>query len=214
MGFIPIQKPSVLLFRNNYQLTKRLFDLSISLICLPLVAPFMIVVSAFIWFSDPGPIFFTQWRTGLGGRRFCMYKFRTMVTNAEKLKQELMHLNELQLPDFKIKDDPRLTAIGRFLRKTSLDEFPQIFNVIRGEMSLVGPRPTSFDVRTYALTHTERLEVIPGITGLWQISGRSDIDFDDRVRLDVAYIENRSFWFDLKILVKTIVALSHQRGAY
>jgi len=137
-----------------------------------------------------------------------------MVTNAEELKQQYMHLNELEPPDFKIKDDPRIFPVGRLLRKTSLDELPQIFNVIKGEMSLVGPRPTSFDVRTYDLLQTERLEVIPGITGLWQISGRSDVDFDERVNLDVSYIENRSLWLDLVILVKTVTAMFNQRGAY
>ena len=152
--------------------------------------------------------------TGKGGKRFGIYKFRTMVTNAEELKQKYMHLNELTWPDFKITNDPRVTKIGNFLRKTSLDEIPQIFNVILGEMSLVGPRPTSFDVSTYSLWHTERLEVIPGITGLWQVSGRSDVDFDDRIALDVEYIENQSIWLDCKILFWTVMSVFKQEGAY
>jgi lipopolysaccharide/colanic/teichoic acid biosynthesis glycosyltransferase len=143
-----------------------------------------------------------------------MYKFRTMVTNAEELKLTYAHLNELSWPDFKITDDPRVTSIGRFLRKTSLDELPQIINVFKGDMSLVGPRPTSFDASTYALWHTERLEVLPGITGLWQVSGRSNLDFDDRLRLDVAYIENQSLWLDIKILFRTVTAVFSQNGAY
>ena len=137
-----------------------------------------------------------------------------MVTNAEELKQKYMHLNELTWPDFKITNDPRVTKIGNFLRKTSLDEIPQIFNVILGEMSLVGPRPTSFDVSTYSLWHTERLEVIPGITGLWQVRGRSDVDFDDRIALDVEYIENQSIWLDCKILFWTVMSVFKQEGAY
>ena len=143
-----------------------------------------------------------------------MHKFRTMVENAEELKKDLAHLNVLTLPDFKIIDDPRVTRVGKFLRKTSLDELPQIFNVLKGDMSLVGPRPTSFEASTYALWHTERLEVKPGITGLWQISGRSDIDFDERVRLDRKYIERQSFWFDLQILFGTFAAVLNRKGAY
>jgi lipopolysaccharide/colanic/teichoic acid biosynthesis glycosyltransferase len=181
---------------------------------LPIFLPVVAVCAVLIWLNDPGPIFFRQKRTGKGGRRFTMYKFRTMVTNAEELKLTYAHLNELSWPDFKITDDPRVTSIGRFLRKTSLDELPQIINVFKGDMSLVGPRPTSFDASTYALWHTERLEVLPGITGLWQVSGRSNLDFDDRLRLDVAYIENQSLWLDIKILFRTVTAVFSQNGAY
>jgi lipopolysaccharide/colanic/teichoic acid biosynthesis glycosyltransferase len=137
-----------------------------------------------------------------------------MKPNAEELKQKYAHLNQLSWPDFKIADDPRVTRVGRFLRKTSLDELPQFVNVLLGDMSLVGPRPTSFDVSTYGLHHTERLEVVPGITGLWQISGRSDLDFDERLKLDVEYIRKRSFWLDVKILVGTVNAVFRPRGAY
>jgi lipopolysaccharide/colanic/teichoic acid biosynthesis glycosyltransferase len=167
-----------------------------------------------IWIEDPGPIFFTQLRTGKGGARFKIFKMRTMVKNAEQLKQKYAHLNELTWPDFKITDDPRVTRIGKILRKTILDELPQIFNVLKGDMSLVGPRPTSFDVSTYSLWHTERLEVLPGLTGLWQVSGRSNLDFDDRLRLDIEYIERQSLWLDLQILVRTVTAIFTQRGAY
>jgi lipopolysaccharide/colanic/teichoic acid biosynthesis glycosyltransferase len=137
-----------------------------------------------------------------------------MRTDAEELKQKYAHLNELTWPDFKITNDPRVTRIGRILRKTSLDELPQIFNVIKGDMSLVGPRPTSFDVSTYSLWHTERLEVLPGITGLWQINGRSNLDFDERLKLDIKYIEKQSLWLDIKIIFFTITAVFTQRGAY
>ncbi|MCI0729212.1 MAG: sugar transferase [Chloroflexi bacterium] len=173
-----------------------------------------LMIAVLIWLDDPGPVFFRQMRTGKGGRRFAMYKFRTMVTNAEELKAKYAHLNELTWPDFKITDDPRVTRIGRFLRKTSLDELPQFLNVLKGEMSFVGPRPTSFDVTTYDLWHTERLEVLPGITGLWQVSGRGDIDFDQRLALDVEYIERQSLWFDIQILARTVLAVFNHRGAY
>lgn len=214
MELILISRSTVLLFRRKYQLVKRIFDITMCLLILPLVTVVMAACAVLIWLDNPGPIFFTQLRTGKGGRRFRMYKFRTMVTNAEELKQKYAHLNELTWPDFKITNDPRMTRVGRILRKTSLDELPQIINVLRGDMSLVGPRPTSFDVSTYAMRHTERLEVLPGITGLWQIGGRSDVDFDERLSLDVEYIENQSLWLDIKILIRTITAVFTQEGAY
>jgi lipopolysaccharide/colanic/teichoic acid biosynthesis glycosyltransferase len=137
-----------------------------------------------------------------------------MVPNAEELKVKYAHLNELQWPDFKITNDPRVTKVGRILRKTSLDELPQLINVLRGEMSLVGPRPTSFGAETYQLWHTERLDVVPGLTGLWQVVGRAQLEFDDRLRLDIAYIERRSIWLDINILIMTIGAVFTQRGAH
>jgi lipopolysaccharide/colanic/teichoic acid biosynthesis glycosyltransferase len=164
--------------------------------------------------SSGAPVIFKQLRTGQGGKRFGMYKFRTMVPNAEELKSKYAHLNELQWPDFKITNDPRITRIGKFLRKTSLDELPQLFNVLRGEMSLVGPRPTSFGPETYKLWHTHRLDVKPGITGLWQVFGRGRLEFDDRLRLDIAYIKRASLWLDIQILLLTIVAALQQRGAH
>ena len=199
---------------QRYHRVKRMMDVAICLAVLPLVAPIMIVCAALIWIDDPGPVIFRQWRTGKSGTRFQMLKFRTMRTDAEEIKKQLAHLNELTLPDFKISNDPRITRIGRILRKTSLDELPQILNVLVGDMSLVGPRPTSFDVSTYELWHTERLEVLPGITGLWQVSGRSDLDFDDRLRLDVEYIERQGLWFDIVILFRTIATVVRPRGAY
>jgi lipopolysaccharide/colanic/teichoic acid biosynthesis glycosyltransferase len=197
-----------------YFISKRVIDLGICFSLLPIVLPIIALCAVALWVENPGPIFFTQKRTGRGGHRFRMFKLRTMVTNAEELKEQLRHLNELTWPDFKISNDPRVTRVGRILRKTSLDELPQIFNVIKGDMSLVGPRPTSFSANTYTLWHTERLEVQPGITGLWQVSGRSDIDFDDRLRLDIEYIRNRSLWFDLQLLYRTIAAVVKPRGAY
>jgi len=204
----------VRLFRPTYHRVKRVFDVTVCVLMLPVMVPVLGLCAMLVWLDDPGPVFFRQPRTGKGGRRFGMFKFRTMVKNADELKQQYAHLNELEWPDFKITDDPRVTRIGRVMRKTSLDELPQLINVLKGDMSLVGPRPTSFDVTTYTLWHTERLEVLPGITGLWQISGRSDIEFDERVRLDIEYIENRSLRLDLWIMLRTIGAVFEQRGAY
>lgn len=198
---------------TGYQRAKRCLDLLVCVALLPIVVPVLLLCAAVIWLESPGPVFFSQNRTGKGGRRFRMWKLRTMVPNADALKAKYAHLNELTYPDFKISNDPRVTRVGRFLRRTSLDELPQIFNVIAGEMSLVGPRPTSFSANTYRLWHTARLEVLPGITGLWQVSGRNELDFDDRLRLDVAYIRNRSFALDLLILVRTVGTVASGRGA-
>ena len=157
-----------------YQIAKRIMDLFLVVIAIPLWLPLNGVVALVIHFTSPGaPVMFKQLRTGKGGRRFYMYKFRTMVPDAEELKAKYAHMNELQWPDFKITNDPRITRVGKFLRKTSLDEIPQFFNILKGEMSLVGPRPTSFGPETYKLWHTSRLDVMPGLTGLWQIMGRA-----------------------------------------
>lgn len=198
-----------------YLRAKRIFDLLVVLLASPFWIPVFIAISLLIKITSPGaPSIFTQLRTGRGGQRFWMYKFRTMVPNAEELKENYAHLNELQWPDFKITNDPRVTPLGRVLRKTSLDELPQLLNILRGEMSLVGPRPTSFSAETYQLWHTERLDVIPGLTGLWQIIGRAQLEFDDRLRLDIAYIERASLWFDIIILLRTVLAVFQQRGAH
>jgi len=192
----------------------RAMDLRLCLFVAPLAPSMMILVALLIYIDSPGQIFFRQLRTGKGGRRFRMYKFRTMVPNAEELKLVYAHLNELTWPDFKITDDPRVTRIGRLLRKTSLDELPQILNVIKGDMSIVGPRPTSFSPETYRLWHTERLEVLPGITGLWQVNGRSKLDFDERLKLDIAYIERESIWMDIQIIARTAGQVFIGEGAY
>ncbi len=184
-------------------------------IAMLLIVPVLLVLAVCviaIKLDSPGAAWFAQERTGRGGRRFRMFKLRTMVHNAHELKALYMHLNEHSYPDFKITNDPRVTRCGRILRKLSLDELPQIFNVLRGEMSLVGPRPTSFSADTYRLWQTARLDVTPGLTGLWQVTGR-DFDFDDRLRLDIAYIRNRCLWLDLQILVRTITAVITTRGA-
>jgi lipopolysaccharide/colanic/teichoic acid biosynthesis glycosyltransferase len=162
--------------------------------------------------DSPGPVIFSQVRTGQHGTRFRMHKFRTMVSNAEELKEELRHLSILPAPDFKLLDDPRITRVGRILRKTSLDELPQVINVLRGEMSIVGPRPTSFAPATYDLWHTVRLEVPPGITGLWQVQGRNETTFDERLRLDVDYIRRMSLFLDLAIIARTAAAVVRRAG--
>ncbi len=198
----------------RYRLVKRLFDIALVLITAPLTIPILLACALAIRLESQGPILFIQRRAGLGGRPFSMFKFRTMVPNAEALKAELASHNELTWPDFKMADDPRVTRVGRFLRRSSLDELPQLWNVLRGDMSLVGPRPTSFAADTYRLWQTERLEAIPGLTGLWQISGRSDIDFEDRARLDIEYIHNCCFTYDLNILIRTAVTVFRRNGAY
>lgn len=214
MELVVINKPGVFPYRRGYQIAKRVMDIVLCLLAFPFVLPLMAVISIVLYLDSPGPVIFVQERTGKGGRRFRMYKFRTMVPNAEELKAKYAHLNELTPPDFKITNDPRVTRVGRLLRRTSLDELPQILNILKREMSWVGPRPTSFSADTYRLWHTERLEVMPGLTGLWQVSGRSDVDFDERLKLDVAYIEQQSLWLDITILFQTISAVVTERGAH
>jgi lipopolysaccharide/colanic/teichoic acid biosynthesis glycosyltransferase len=198
-----------------YHYWKRGLDLLLCLAAAPLLVPLLLIIALLIKLDSPGaPVLFTQERTGKHGRRFRLFKFRTMVPNAEELKRQLAHLNELQWPDFKITNDPRITRVGRILRRTSLDELPQLLNVIRGEMSLVGPRPTSFAASTYQLWQTERLDVTPGLTGLWQIYGRAQTEFTERLRLDIAYIERRCLALDFELLLRTFIAVIRGRGAH
>lgn len=197
-----------------YDVLKRLFDIAVVVLAAPLWVPLMAICAIAIKLDDPSaPVMFTQIRTGRSGRTIRMHKFRTMVPNAEAMKWELRHLNELEWPDFKITDDPRITRPGRLLRTTSLDELPQLWDVLVGSLSLVGPRPTDFMPDTYQLWQTERLDVKPGITGLWQLYGRGLSEFDERTRLDIAYVQRRSLWLDLGVLVRTIPAVLTQRGA-
>lgn len=210
----PPARPGVALRRRSYDVSKRVVDVGLVLLSLPLTLPLLAACIALIWIKEGRPIFFAQERTGRAGRRFKFYKLRTMVKDAAARKHELMHANEQSGPDFKIAKDPRITPLGAFLRKYSLDELPQLANVLVGQMSLVGPRPTSFEAASYDLWHTERLEILPGLTGLWQISGRAQIDFDTRVRLDVEYIERRSLLFDAWIMVRTVKEVVRPRGAF
>jgi exopolysaccharide biosynthesis polyprenyl glycosylphosphotransferase len=197
-------------------LVKQLMDFFGALVLLVVAAIPMLVIALLIRLFSPGPVFFRQQRSGLNGAPFTLYKFRTMVTNAEQFKHELESMNEMRGPVFKITKDPRITPLGKILRRYSLDELPQVFNVLRNEMSLVGPRPLPVDeVRRFNdLAHRRRLSVKPGITCLWQIQGRNQIsDFKDWVRLDLEYIDNWSLWLDIKILLRTIPAVFTATGA-
>jgi lipopolysaccharide/colanic/teichoic acid biosynthesis glycosyltransferase len=198
---------------RRYLFVKRVLDVVLSLVALVIALPILLICVAAIRLDSPGAAFFTQERTGRDGRRFRMLKLRTMVINAEELKASLAHLNVLPPPDFKIPDDPRITRVGRFLRRTSLDELPQLFNVLRGDMSIVGPRPTSFAAARYELWHTSRLDVPPGITGLWQLEGRNVTSFDQRLRLDMQYIRRRSVLYDLALIVRTAGVVFRRSGA-
>jgi len=197
-------------------LAKQLLDLTGSAALVLLLSPLLLLLALLVKWTSPGPVLFRQKRAGLNGRSFTMLKFRTMVSNAEQLKQELEALNEMSGPVFKVTNDPRITPIGRFLRKYSLDELPQLFNVLAGDMSLVGPRPLPVDevARFDDMAHRRRLSVRPGLTCLWQVSGRNDVkDFAEWVRLDLEYIDNWSLWLDLRILLKTIPAVFSGSGA-
>ncbi len=195
---------------------KQLVDIVGAFILLVLLSPVFLLIAIAIKSSSPGPAFFRQQRSGLNGIPFTIYKFRTMVTNAEQFKHELAAMNEMSGPVFKVTNDPRITPVGRFLRRYSLDELPQLFNVLRTEMSLVGPRPLPVDEvkRFENLAHRRRLSVKPGLTCLWQISGRNQIsDFREWVRLDLEYIDNWSLWLDLKILIRTVPVVFRGIGA-
>ncbi len=204
----PYRAPS-----RRYRVTKRALDLVVCLLVLVVALPVLALCALAIRLDSPGPVVFGQMRTGRDGRRFRMWKFRTMVRNAEELKPSLAHLNVMPPPDFKIPNDPRVTAVGRFLRATSLDELPQLLNVLRGEMSLVGPRPTSFPPSSYELWHTRRLDVAPGITGLWQVEGRNVTSFDERLRLDARYIRTMSLRLDILLLLRTVGSVLRRSGA-
>jgi exopolysaccharide biosynthesis polyprenyl glycosylphosphotransferase len=197
-------------------LVKRVFDILASAVLMVLLLPVFLGVALAIRLEDPGPILFQQKRVGRWGIPFTMWKFRSMYTNAEERKKELMAQNEMQGGViFKMKNDPRVTRVGRIIRKTSIDELPQLWNVLKGDMSLVGPRPpVPQEVDLYSLSDRRRLEVIPGITCIWQVSGRSEIPFDQQVELDVQYIQSQSFATDIKILLKTVPALLFGTGAY
>lgn len=194
---------------------KRIFDVIVSLLAIIVLSPIMLVTALAVRLDSPGPIIFKQKRVGKNGDLFDFYKFRSMVANAEILRQELAAANEADGPVFKIKADPRITKVGKFIRKYSIDELPQLFNVIKGDMSLVGPRPPlSGEVDRYGDIEWRRLEVVPGITGLWQVSGRSEVSFNKWMELDIYYIENWSIWLDLKILLQTIPVVLTGKGAY
>lgn len=204
--------------KKVYQILKRVVDIFGATTGLVILLPVFILISLVIKIENPrGSVFFVQTRVGKNGTHFKMYKYRSMILNAEELIEDLMINNEASGAMFKIKNDPRITKIGRFIRKTSLDELPQLWNVFIGDMSLVGPRPPlPREVTEYSTLHKQRLLVIPGCTGLWQISGRSNLGFEDMVRLDIEYIKQSSILYDFKIIIKTIFLLVRfkDNGAY
>jgi exopolysaccharide biosynthesis polyprenyl glycosylphosphotransferase len=194
-------------------LMKRTLDIAISSIGLLLSWPLFVAVAIAIKLDSPGPVFYCSPRRGKKGRKFILYKFRTMVPNANVLKEQMRHLSERDGPVFKLRDDPRITRLGKFLRRSSLDELPQLINVLKGEMSLVGPRPHSLDdCQYYRIDDLRRLDVMPGLTGLWQISARQDSSFEKLLTLDLKYIETWDFWLDIKILLRTIPAVLKGTG--
>jgi lipopolysaccharide/colanic/teichoic acid biosynthesis glycosyltransferase len=198
---------------STYRLVKRMLDLTLGMFVLMLALPAMAVIALLIWREDRGaPVFFRQARCGKGGRTFELLKFRTMVRNADALKEQLRAQSEVPWPDFRLTHDPRVTTVGRVLRKSSLDELPQLLNVIRGDMSLVGPRPTSFDASTYELWETARLDFRPGITGPWQVWGRTSMDFEQRCRLEIGFFRRPSLLKELWLLVATVPIVLRRTG--
>jgi lipopolysaccharide/colanic/teichoic acid biosynthesis glycosyltransferase len=196
-----------------YRTVKRAIDIVVAGLLLFLLAPAMGLIALLIRLDDPkAPIFFRQRRCGLGGRSFQLYKFRTMVRDADALKEELRARSVVAWPDFRLVDDPRVTPLGRVLRKTSLDELPQLLNVLRGEMTLVGPRPTSFAADTYTLWQTGRLDFRPGLSGPWQVDGRDSMDFVDRCRLEIAFFARPSLRRELWLLVRTVGTVVRRTG--
>jgi len=215
LGGVPLIGVRAVAISKGALLVKRLIDVTVAVVGLVLCAPLFLLIALAIRLDSPGPIIFRQTRVGLRGRHFEMYKFRSMHVGAEEQQDMLADLNEADGPIFKIRDDPRLTRVGRILRRLSLDELPQLVNVLRGEMSLVGPRPPiPAEVEKYQEWHKKRLEAPPGMTGLWQVSGRSRLSFDEMVLLDIYYIENWSLWLDFKILMRTIPKVLLGEGAY
>ena len=198
-----------------YEAIKRLIDIICSFVGILVLSPLFIIIAIIIKFTSKGPVFFSQKRVGRNGKEFDMYKFRSMVVNAEELKEKLAAQNEMSGPMFKMKDDPRVTKVGKFIRKTSIDELPQLWNVLKGDMSLVGPRPSlpkevaQFDEWMY-----KRLEVKPGLTCYWQVSGRNNIDFEDWMKLDIRYVEEKNLWIDIKLICKTVFVLFGDKNAH
>jgi exopolysaccharide biosynthesis polyprenyl glycosylphosphotransferase len=198
-----------------YYFTKRVIDICGSLIGITLLSPVIILTIIAIKLDSKGPIIFSQERVGKNGKLFKMYKFRSMVTNAEELLVKLKDKNEMSGPMFKMKEDPRITKVGKFIRKTSLDELPQLFNVIKGNMSLVGPRPNlPAEVAKFSSYHKLKLNAKPGLTCYWQVMGRNTIGFEDWMKLDVKYIEERTIWLDIKLIIRTFFVLFGDRNAH
>ena len=200
--------------KRIYEISKRAIDIIGAGSGLLLLSPVIAIVACAVKFTSKGPVFFSQKRVGKNGELFDMYKFRSMVVNAEELKEKLAHQNEMSGPMFKMKDDPRVTKVGKFIRKTSLDELPQLWNVLKGDMSLVGPRPSlPKEVAQFEKWMYKRLSVKPGLTCFWQVSGRNNIDFEDWMKLDIKYVDERNIWIDIKLIFKTVLVLFGDKNA-
>ena len=200
--------------KRIYEISKRAIDIIGAGSGLLLLSPVIAIVACAVKFTSKGPVFFSQKRVGKNGELFDMYKFRSMVVNAEELKEKLAHQNEMSGPMFKMKDDPRVTKVGKFIRKTSLDELPQLWNVLKGDMSLVGPRPSlPKEVAQFEKWMYKRLSVKPGLTCFWQVSGRNNIDFEGWMKLDIKYVDERNIWIDIKLIFKTVLVLFGDKNA-
>ena len=198
-----------------YEICKRTIDIIGAGLGLILLSPIIAIVACAVKVTSKGPVFFSQKRVGKNGELFEMYKFRSMVVNAEELKENLEDKNEMSGPMFKIKDDPRITKVGKFIRKTSIDELPQLWNILKGDMSLVGPRPSlPKEVEQFDNWMFKRLSVRPGLTCYWQVSGRNNIDFEDWMKLDCRYVDERNLWIDIKLIFKTVFVLFGDKNAH
>lgn len=198
-----------------YKVVKRLLDIFLSIIALVCLSPVLLITSIAIYLEDKGPVIFIQERNGLNGKVFRMYKFRSMCVNAPIMHKDLLDKNELDGPAFKMRNDPRVTKVGNFIRKTSIDELPQLINILKGEMSIVGPRPLpTYETAKCTEYQNQRLLIKPGLTCYWQCCGRNDIPFDEWMELDLKYLEEASFITDLKIILKTVGSVFSQNGAY
>ena len=199
---------------SRYDFIKRVIDIIISSLGLIMLSPILLIVGISIKLESKGPVFFSQKRVGLNGKEFDMFKFRSMVVNAEELKEKLSSQNEMSGPMFKMKDDPRITKVGKFIRKTSIDELPQLLNVLKGEMSLVGPRPSlPNEFKEFESWMMKRLEVKPGLTCYWQVMGRNNIGFEEWMKLDIKYVDERNTVIDIKLIFKTFFVLFGDKNA-
>ena len=199
---------------NLYEVSKRALDVIASFLGLVILSPILLIVAILIKLESKGPAIFSQSRIGLNGKEFKMYKFRSMVQNAEELKEKLAKQNEMSGPMFKIKNDPRVTKVGKFIRKTSIEELPQLLNILKGDMTLVGPRPSlPREVEKFESWMLKRLEVKPGLTCYWQVSGRNNIDFYEWMKLDLKYVNDMNFWLDIKLIFKTVAVLFGDKNA-
>jgi len=201
--------------KTIYRVVKRIMDVLCSVLAMIVLLPVFLITAVAIWIEDGGPVIYSQERNGINGKVFRMYKFRSMCRDAEKLHKNLLKSNEADGPVFKMKRDPRVTKVGRILRRTSIDELPQLINILRGDMSIVGPRPiVTYETERFNDYQKQRMAVKPGLTCYWQCRGRNDIPFDEWIELDLKYIKDECFWVDLKIVFKTVGIVLSGRGAY